>query len=298
MVFQNDTEIPCGSSFFVAIISERMEKQMKHDKPLWGSISFLIGAVILILVLTRGTLQVALLIGLFSIWGIWTVGFLLLPYMRRSKRHMQRRQQIKTLQAAGISPANPLSSFNQGAEPVELLLLRHVNHRISAYLKAVYPDVKWEWCEKNPERIIRQGGVGRIRVFGAADFDHADVTVDQQANITCNMIHIVPLANTLGGTDGSESLPPNKQPVDPQIWYELQGRKVLEALVADLNSRGHSSLTLHENGDICTTESDAEVAREHLANFPEKLYWPRLVQVFERNGLAAEITAEGIQVSW
>ena len=55
---------------------------MKHDKPLWGSISILIGVVILILALVRGTLQTALLIGVFSIWGIWTVGFLLLPYMR------------------------------------------------------------------------------------------------------------------------------------------------------------------------------------------------------------------------
>lgn len=271
---------------------------MKHDKTLGGGISLLVGAVIAILALARGTLQTALLIGAFSIWGIWTVCFLLLPYMRQSKRRMQRRQQIKSLQTAGISPAVSLPLSDQDTEPIELLLLRHVNHRISAYLKAAYPDVKWEWCEKNPELIIRHGGMGRIRVFGAADFDHADIKVDQQANITCSMVRIVPLSNALGGTDGAESLPPNKQPVDPQVWYELQGRKVLEALVADLNSRGHSSLMLLEDGNIYTTENDTEAAREHLANFPEKLYWPRLVQVFERNGLAAEITAEGIQVSW
>ena len=46
------------------------------------------------------------------------------------------------------------------------------------------------------------------------------------------------------------------------------------------------------------TEDTAEVAKEHLANFPEKVYWDRLVQVFERNGLAAEVTPAGIQVSW
>ena len=40
------------------------------------------------------------------------------------------------------------------------------------------------------------------------------------------------------------------------------------------------------------------MAQEHLSNFPQKVYWPRLVQMFERNGLAAEITAKGIQVSW
>ena len=60
-------------AFFIANISERMEKQMKHDKTLGGSISILIGVVILILALVKGTLQTALLIGVFSIWGLWTV---------------------------------------------------------------------------------------------------------------------------------------------------------------------------------------------------------------------------------
>ena len=73
---------------------------------------------------------------------------------------------------------------------------------------------------------------------------------------------------------------------------------MLEAMVADLNSRGHSRLTLHEDGDICIVEDKDEVAKDRLSNFPEKVYWPRLVQVLESNGLAAEITAAGIQVSW
>ena len=91
---------------------------------------------------------------------------------------------------------------------------------------------------------------------------------------------------------------PHKQPVDPQIWYEIQGRHVLETLITDLNSRGHSSLTLHENGDICVVENTDEIPKEHLSSFPEKVYWPRLVQVLESNGLAAEVTTQGIRVSW
>ena len=173
-----------------------------------------------------------------------------------------------------------------------------MNHRISAYLRSAYPDVTWEWCEKAPEKIILQGGVGRIRVFGVPDFDHADIRIDRQANISCDMMKIVPLAADEEQKPGDGAVPPNRQPVDPQIWYEVQGRKVLEALVADLSSRGHSHMLLHEDGDVCVMEDKAEVAKEHLANFPEKVYWDRLVQVFERNGLAAEITAAGIQVSW
>lgn len=40
------------------------------------------------------------------------------------------------------------------------------------------------------------------------------------------------------------------------------------------------------------------VSQEHLNNFPQKVYWPRLAEVLESNGLAAEVTAQGIQVSW
>ncbi|RFZ77609.1 hypothetical protein DS742_17490 [Lacrimispora amygdalina] len=269
---------------------------MNSDKALWGSISILIGTVIGILALVRGPLQIWLLLGIFALWGLWVVAFLLLPYMREAKRRKVRQQQIKQRQAEGISPAFHVPEV--GGEPTELLLLRHVNHRISIYLQAAYPKVTWEWCEKQPEKLILHGGVGRIRVFGVEDFDHADIKLDQKANISCDMVKIVPLAKA-GYPDGGEAqLPPNQQPVDPQIWYEIQGRKVLEALMADLNSRGHSSLTLSEEGDIHVEQGEDDVVQEHLSGFPAKVYWPRLVQVFERNGLAAEITAKGVQVSW
>lgn len=270
---------------------------MKSDKALWGSISILIGAVIAILALIRGPWQTWSLIGVFTLWGLWVVTVLLRPYMQQAKRRRMREQLVKKRLAEGIAPSQPMGIPTMGIPETELLLLRHVNHRISAYLRAVYPDVRWKWCEKNPEKLALAGGTGRIRLYGIPDFDHADVCMDQSAGITCNMLKIVPLSEA-GGGEPEDTVPPNKQPVDPQIWYEVQGRKVLEALVADLNSRGHSRLTIHEDGDICVEEDTEEVAKEHLAGFPEKTYRPRLQQVFERNGLAAEVTAKGIQISW
>lgn len=269
---------------------------MNSDKALWGSISILIGAVIGLLALVRGSLQIWLLLGVFALWGLWVVAILLLPYMRQAKRRRTRQQQMKQRQAEGIAPAFHVPEVN--GEPTELLLLRHVNHRISAYLQAAYPKMTWEWCEKQPEKLIQHGGVGRIRVFGVEDFDHADIKLDQNANISCDMVKIVPLSKAGQPCDAEEQLPPNQQPVDPQVWYEIQGRKVLESLMADLNSRGHSSLTLSEEGNVCVVQNQEDVVQEHLSGFPGKVYWPRLVQVFERNGLAAEITAKGVQVSW
>lgn len=106
------------------------------------------------------------------------------------------------------------------------------------------------------------------------------------------------LSKVGGETNEDDATPPNRQPVDPRIWYETQGRSVLEALISDLNSRGHSKLTLREDGDICIKQGEDAVSQEHLNNFPQKVYWPRLAEVLESNGLAAEVTAQGIQVSW
>ena len=135
-------------------------------------------------------------------------------------------------------------------------------------------------------------------MFGIDEFDHADVTLDQNANIKCDMVKIVPLSKVGGETNEDDATLPNRQPVDPRIWYETQGRSVLEALISDLNSRGHSKLTLREDGDICIEQGEDAVSLEHLNNFPQKVYWPRLAEVLESNGLAAEVTAQGIQVSW
>lgn len=57
-------------------------------------------------------------------------------------------------------------------------------------------------------------------------------------------------------------------------------------------------MKLGEDVDVCVEQGEEATVQEHLSGFPAKVYWPRLVQVFERNGLAAEITAKGVQVSW
>ena len=68
---------------------------MKSDKALWGSISILVGAVIAILALIRGVWQTWLLIGVFTLWGLWVVAVLLRPYMQQAKRRRMREQKKK-----------------------------------------------------------------------------------------------------------------------------------------------------------------------------------------------------------
>lgn len=261
---------------------------MKKSSPIWNSIGILAGVVILILALAKGTPRTVLLSAAATVWMLW-IALMLLGRAGQPKQPRHRRR--KHIKHTGRTV------FDYDAPTAEQLLLCHVNHRISARLLAAHPDATWEWCVKDPVQLICKGGTGRIRVFGIPDYDYADIRIDQHANLDCNLIRVMPLDGE-GNDGGEETLPPNKQPVDPRIWYEEQGRELLERLVADLNSRGHSSLTLTEDGGVCIQEDTQEVSVGRFASFPEKVYWPGLVKALETDGLAADATAQGIQVKW
>ena len=123
----------------------------------------------------------------FTAWGLWVVMFQLQPAWDsirgyRKKEHDARRQREASLYSTAQANADAMQ-----------LLLRHVNHRISAYLKSVYPSARWEWTTGNPTALIMQGGTGRIRVYGIEEYDYADVQIDRNGNLSCNLLKVVPV---------------------------------------------------------------------------------------------------------
>ncbi len=271
---------------------------MKSEKSLWSSISFLIGAVIIILSLVRGPWQVGLLLAVFALWGGWVVKFLLMPYINQDKRRKMRKAQRAQRFSDVLLQTEEVHTPGAPKDIATETLMRHVNHRITAFIHSIYPDATWEWCEKDPASIVLDGTIGRIKVYGADDFTHADVKMEKNGTIRCSMVKAVPISDIAAKSSGADPVPPNKQPVDPQIWYETNGRSVLEDVIADLNSRGHSSLLLKENGEIVIEQDKQDVVTEQLTAFPAKVYWPRLLKVLHGDGLAAETLSKGIQVSW
>lgn len=259
---------------------------MKKANPLWNSVGILTGAVILMIALTQGILRTVLLSVAAAAWMVWLAVLFIMRYQKQAR---WRKEHSKTE-----------TGENAEEYTTEQLLLHHVNHRISARLCAAYPDASWQWCMKDPARFVCKGGTGRIRVYGIDEFEYADIRIDRRGNLSCSLIKSVRLDEEGAGdkSGDKQKIPPNKQPVDPRVWYETQGRAVLEHLVADLNSRGHSSLTLLENGDICVKEDKKDVAVEHFSVFPEKVYWPGLVRALQGDGLAADATAQGIKITW
>ncbi len=142
-------------------------------------------------------------------------------------------------------------------------------------------------------------------MYGVADFNYADVIFGRNAQISINMMKFVSM-DDLGNetpkstkstrtkskqdnTEQAETAQPNRESVDPQIWYEQKGRAVLENIISELNSRGHSSLTIKDDGEIYITQADKQVRQARLAGMPEKSKWGKLSKVFHSEGLAAEV---------
>lgn len=279
---------------------------MRRKKSLWSGVSILIVAVLAITAFIRGNAQVWLLATAFIVWSVWATVYFLVPYIKEVFHRREARRIRKKCEEQDAKRQK--FTIPEVSDPVNLVLLRHVNFRISAYLQSVYPEATWEWCEEFPERIVAKGGTGRIKLFGVEGFNFADVTLDQNAGIECALMNVVPMAQlgtaetpvtkTEEAAAEPVSVPKPQNPVDPQVWYEVQGRKVLEALITDLNSRGYNSLTIRENGDIAIKQADSEKVRPAFESVPEKTYWTRLCKVFEREGMAANITDGGILLTW
>lgn len=279
---------------------------MRRKKSLWSGVSILIVAMLAITAFIRGNAQAWLLAIAFTLWSVWAICYYLIPYIKEELHRNEARRIRRKCEEQDAR--RPSFTIPEVSDPLNLVLLRHVNYRISAYLQSVYPDATWEWREEFPERIVAKGGTGRIKLFGVEGFNFADVTFDQNAGIDCALVNVVPMAQrttseapaaqTKEAAPEPTSVPKQPNPVDPQVWYEVQGRKVLEALITDLHSRGYNSLTIRENGDIAIKQADSEKVRTAFESIPEKTYWERLCKVFEREGMAADITDGGILLTW
>ena len=267
---------------------------MKKESPMWRSVGILAGVVILIVAFTRGWLMSALLLIAACTWGAWLLA--------TQRPPASKRRPVRRPRAADTAPA---PAEGQDAAATNTLLLLHVNQRITEMLHAAFPNVTWKWCVKNPLRLILKGGVGRIRVYGVEGFEYADIAIETTGKVNCNMLRMVPLSAAQASElqDFTQMVIPAEQlnaGPDPKIWYEESGRKTLEQVVNDLNSRGHHSLTIHDDGSIHISGEDSQddAATASLAGFPPSKKWSELVDLFTEDGLNATLNQDAIELTW
>ena len=274
----------------------KVELQVKQKNPMWASTSILVAAVLAVVAFVRGNWQIPLLVGAFAIWGLRVFMILGLPALRiRRDRREWKQQELEAEKARKTTEAERNAAEND--PEAAQALLRHVNHRVSDQLKSLYPEARWEWKTKSPTLLAIHGGIGRIRVYGVPEYEYADVELEQSGTLSCSLVKQLA---TPSSARKSQPEAPNQEDVDPHAWYERQGRKTLEALIADLDSRGHHCLFLKEDGNIYVRpmEDDEETVQGVLQDFPQKRCWVTLVKVLEQAGLAATAREDGITVAW
>lgn len=266
-----------------------MKKKAKHD--LRSDVSILIVAVLAVLAFFRNNTQAVLLAIAFGAWCIYAACRYLLPMLKR----LHNQREVKKLRRYYEQEKQNMQRTSSG--DTSIVMLRHANHRISAALRAVYPDATWEWCTDDPEALVANGGVACVRLYGVTGYNYAEVTMNRDAKISFQLMQMAPLSTDAPAADDAKPLSHSRE-IDPQVWYEQQGKLVLTNLIADLNSRGHSTLTILEDGDISIMQADQELRNKAFASIPERTYWPRLVKLFEREGIAADATTQGITLTW
>lgn len=269
---------------------------MNEQHPLWNSVSCLVVAVLAIVAFVRGAWELPLLAAAFIGWGAWVLWTQVLPALR-SGRRIHASEKTRRTKEATLHPRQDETAARKAEEEMARTLLRYVNRRISDQLKAVNPNIRWEWEEKNPALLAVRGGIGRIRLYGIPDYCHADVDLNPDGTLTCALIKTVSEPET---EDGRVLDPSEAQKADPQAWYSQDGQTVVKALVADLDSRGFSQLTIQEDGRVLVLPLEGGKEREvgFLKNFPIKEHWPNLTKILERDGYAAAVRENCIAVVW
>lgn len=265
---------------------------MRRFQKLGSSVAMLIVALLAITCFTRGVVQFSLFLAAFLVWGVYAFITQLLPIIRRYKYRREARQIVKQAESSNViakAEINPKLSY---------LLLRHVNHRITGYIKSLYPNATWDWQTNNPEAIMANCGTGRIKLFNVEEYNFADISFDTEANIECSLLKVVSFKQAAQAETKDSAVAEPKSDVDPQVWFEQSGRVILKNLIADLSSRGHNTLTIQEDGSCIIQQGDKTIKVRQLDAFPERVYYPQLTKVLAGAGIAAKTVDAGLAVAW
>lgn len=180
-------------------------------------------------------------------------------------------------------------------------ILQHIRLRITDKLKSAYTEATWQWDKEPDLHDILAGKTFRILVENMESYTHADISFDRFGRI-----HVEPM--TIGAFSPAESkadaddadTPAPEEPavVDVRVWYELIGQKILTEQITELHAKGHSKLTIMENGDITVKNQKKDILKATLDSFPAQNYWQELVSILAEDQLTAKITGNSLQASW
>lgn len=285
----------------------------------YKSIPFLIVTLLLLAVLVPKVMSQKLMVAAVILWLLFLLGYYLYRGFqlrassldsrktRRRKASQAQRQRTESPQVfpteiPSIKPSFPGSvQKGQHMDGSQEIMLQHIALRITDKLKSAYPEATWKWKDTPSLEDILSGGTHRIIVDDMEQYTHADISFDKFARI-----HIEPLilgsfkTETAPNSPTVDDEPAKKEPavIDVKVWYEMVGQKILQTQITELNCKGHSKLTVKENGDIVIKKLGKDLLLTSLDAFPARNYWQELITLLESDELNGKISGDTLQISW
>ena len=181
-------------------------------------------------------------------------------------------------------------------------MIRQINYRVTEQLKSVYPAVAWLWVRRPTTEELCRGGAWRIRVSNADPFNFGEVAIDQSGKLTITMLQACLLKTvTAASKDDDSDLEEHEllDRVDVKEWYEGEGERVITAMIDNLNTQGHRTLLIRENGEVYV-ELDAGNNQkvECIQNFPPRMVWEEICQTLKEDEITASIKPDGLALAW
>ena len=263
---------------------------MKNENAFHRTLSVLIVVLLLTATFYRGEHQIFAYAAAFTAAGIaylWMMKDSILLCCRIMKAR-------RTQKAIGRRLAIPPEQAERTADSTTNILIQHVNCRITAYLRSVYPDVKWTWDSENQEAVAIAGATGTLQIFNVPEFNYASVQFDSLQRLKCKLMNVVPLSQN----QGVSSLLPQEQPIDLEVWYSMKGKALMQGIIAELNGRGYESFVISDAGAVKITQGTSSTVHTQIKSLPARRHWNTLIPLFERDGITASIEESGLALSW
>ena len=135
---------------------------MRRLQRLWGSVSVLTAAVLAGICFLRGSTQRIFLVGVFALWIAYSFAVFLMPVIKRYKYRRNLRKIRK-------KPQNHSGSNGAELQRLYYLLLCNANHRITGYIKSIYPEAVWKWETAAPEKVMKDYIVESSKLYMDAE---------------------------------------------------------------------------------------------------------------------------------
>ena len=215
------------------------------------------------------------------------------PKLKRHKRTKAKPELSTATSMDAVPHQNPENS---------LFLIRQINYRVAEQLKSGYPAVAWLWVRRPTTEELCRGGAWRIRVSNADPFNFGEVAIDQSGKLTITMLQACLLKTvTAASKDDDSDLEEHEllDRVDVKEWYEGEGERVITAMIDNLNTQGHRTLLIRENGEVYV-ELDAGNNQkvECIQNFPPRMVWEEICQTLKEDEITASIKPDGLALAW